>query len=97
MPAVHLRGQLICRDSNEAALVVRHLPRHVALTRAEAGCVSFRVEPSADPLVWEVEELFSDPEAFAVHQERVAGSEWGRVTAAIERRYTVEGASFGGT
>ncbi|WP_422933333.1 putative quinol monooxygenase [Sinomonas sp. P47F7] len=91
MTLVHLSGQLVCRDKSDASAVVRHLARHVALTRAEAGCVAFHVTPTDDPLVWQVDELFSDAAAFRAHQERVASSEWGRVTAGIERRYTIEG------
>ena len=35
--------------------------------------------------------LFQDAAAFTAHQQRVAGSEWGRATAGIERRYEIEG------
>ena len=89
--AVYLTGQLVCRDSEEVAIVVQHLDRHVTLTRAEPGCVSFGVTPTGDPLVWQVDEHFSDPDAFRLHQDRVAGSIWGRATAGIERRYTIVG------
>jgi quinol monooxygenase YgiN len=89
--AVYLSGQLVCRNNNQVAVVVQHLDRHVTLTRAEPGCVSFSVTPTGDPLVWKVDEHFSDPHAFRLHQERVAGSIWGRATAGIERRYTIVG------
>lgn len=91
MGGVHLSGQLVCRDGDEAAVVARHLARHMELTRVEAGCISFSVAPTADPLVWQVDELFRDAAAFRVHQERVATSDWWRATAGIERRYTTEG------
>ncbi|WP_261781637.1 VOC family protein [Rhodococcus sp. BP-332] len=87
---VHLSGQLVCRDDAELAVVSECLPRHVELTRAELGCVSFDVHQSGDPLVWLVDEYFTDDDAFARHQERVSSSEWGRRTAGIERRYVVE-------
>lgn len=90
MGSVTLSGQLICRDPGEAEVVRRHLPRHIELTRAEPGCLRFEVRPTDDPLVWQVEERFIDPPAFAQHQQRVAASTWGRATAGIERRYTVE-------
>ncbi|WP_231476127.1 VOC family protein [Rhodococcus sp. UNC23MFCrub1.1] len=89
-PHVHLSGQLICRDDAESAVVSECLPRHVELTRAEPGCVSFDVQQSDDPLVWQVDEYFTDDAAFARHQERVSSSEWGGRTAGIERRYVVE-------
>ncbi|TIC81989.1 antibiotic biosynthesis monooxygenase [Nocardioides sp. GY 10127] len=88
---VVLTGLLLCRDADEARTVEEHLPTHVALTRAEAGCLSFQVVPSAEPWVWEVSERFVDADAFRAHQARVAASEWGAATAGIERRYEVEG------
>ncbi|WP_423184603.1 putative quinol monooxygenase [Arthrobacter sp. NyZ413] len=91
MTEVHLSGQLVCSDTNELAAVVLHLPNHVALTRAEAGCISFHVSRTGNPLVWQVEERFRDAEAFHAHQHRATNSDWGRATAGIERRYTVEG------
>nr|WP_231637242.1 antibiotic biosynthesis monooxygenase [Microbacterium sp. No. 7] len=84
-------GELVCATPDEAATVREHLPRHVALTRAETGCLSFEVVQTDDPLVWRVAERFTGAAAFAAHQERVAASEWGRATTGIERRYTVSG------
>lgn len=91
MSQVRLRGQLICKNADEAALVHQHLSLHVRLTDAEPGCVSFKVRPAGDSLVWLVEEEFVDVAAFEAHQARVAASEWGLMTAGIERRYVVEG------
>lgn len=88
---VRLHGVLRCADAEEARTVTRHLPQHLTLTRAEPGCLSFRVEPSAEPLVWEVAEEFADAGAFRAHQQRVAASAWGRATADIAREYPVEG------
>lgn len=91
MTDVHLSGLLVCRDHDDVAVVVQHLDRHVGLTLAEVGCISFSVTATDDPLVWRVDESFRDAAAFRAHQERVASSEWGRATAGIERRYTIEG------
>ena len=91
MSGIHLSGTLVCRAAREAAIVASCLPEHVQLTRAERGCVSFEVAPAADPFVWTVEERFVDAAAFRAHQQRVAGSAWGRATTGIERRYEVEG------
>lgn len=91
MESVRLSGLLVCRDAEEAASVAEHLPRHVALTREEPGCVSFDVVPTDDPLVWRVEETFAGRDAFAAHQHRASGGDWGRATAGIERQYTVTG------
>lgn len=90
MPQVRLSGQLVCRNEDEAAVVLRYLPRHMALTRAEPGCLSFEVRRTDDRLVWRVEERFVDEAAFDAHQVRAAASVWGRVTSEIERRYVIE-------
>ena len=90
MSRVRLTGTLHCASDEEADLVRLHLPEHVRLTRAEPGCIAFDVRESADPLVWDVSEEFADEAAFAAHQQRVSESLWGRVTAGIERRYSVQ-------
>lgn len=91
MTSVHLTGLLRCHDAHEDALVAQHLPHHLALTRAEPGCVSFDVTRGEDPLVWTVAEVFEDAEAFGRHQDRVRDSAWGRATAGIVREYEVTG------
>ncbi|MGX9900026.1 putative quinol monooxygenase [Arthrobacter sp. SA17] len=91
MNNVRLTGQLICSDKDAVAIVAHHLPLHVELTRAEEGCILFEVNRSPGSLEWQVEERFRDGDSFRAHQERVKESEWGRVTAGMERRYTVEG------
>lgn len=91
MNEVRLSGLLVCESDDQALLVDHHLPLHVALTHAEPGCLSFDVTRTDDALVWHVEERFRDEAAFAAHQERAAGSEWGRATAGIERRYSIDG------
>lgn len=92
MTEVVLSGLLVCRDAEEVARVETHLPAHLERTRTEPGCLSFEVTRTDDPLVWRVEEHFADAASFRAHQERLAGSEWSRRTAGIERRdYTVSG------
>lgn len=91
MNNVFLNGQLVCNDPEQAAVVEQHLPRHLALTRAEPGCLSFEVKRTGNPLVWQVDEQFRDAESFRAHQQRVAESEWGRATAGIVRQYEIEG------
>lgn len=88
---VRLEGLLVCTTDAEAAAVVRELPRHVALTRAEPGCVLFEVVRTEDVLVWRVSEEFADAPAFRAHQVRAADSAWAEATAGIERRYVVDG------
>jgi len=89
VPGVILTGQLVCTNDEEAVIVARCLPRHVQLTRAEPGCISFVVRRIGS-LIWQVDERFVDAKAFESHQKRSAGSDWGRATVGIERRYTIE-------
>lgn len=95
MPDVRLHGYLVCSDEQDVVAVLEHLDAHIELTRAEAGCISFDVSRTDDPFVWRVEERFTDTVAFRRHQDRVAASDWGRATAGIERRYTIEGVESG--
>lgn len=89
--SVRLCGRLVCRDQAEADLVLRHLPEHLRLTRAEAGCESFDVVRQGTSLVWDVVESFRDEAALGAHRERMIGSAWATATARIERRgYVIE-------
>ena len=67
------------------------LPRHVELTRSEAGCLHFEV--TEDPLIegrLNVHEIFTNRNAFEAHQKRTAGSPWAEITAGLTRHYNVE-------
>ena len=88
---VTLSGTLNCANEEEAARVRAALDKHIALTRSEAGCISFEVTPTEDPLVWSVEEEFIDPAAFEAHQARASTSDWAVQTAGIARNYTIQG------
>ena len=66
------------------------LPKHIALTRSEPGCIYFSVEQDQNnPNNFTVYEEFSSQAAFDHHQMRVLHSDWGRLTAGIERHYTI--------
>ena len=86
---IELTGCLVCADGEEMKIVERHLPRHIELTREEAGCLHFDVVQTEDPLVWSVIERFADQSAFDAHQARVRASDWGRATAGIKRDYVI--------
>lgn len=83
----YLSGRLLCASSDEAEIVACHLPEHIRLSRAEPGCLSFEVTQEGDPLVWRVDECFTDRAAFELHQTRTRASDWGRATSAIARVY----------
>lgn len=87
---IRLRGQLICMSEVEAQAVRAHLPEHLALTRAEPGCVTFQVDPTDDPMVWEVMEAFRDRASFDAHQARTRASDWFAATRGILRDFKME-------
>jgi quinol monooxygenase YgiN len=86
---IRLTGHLICATAREADTIAQHLPDHLRLSRAETGCLQFDVHPTANPLIWQVEETFTDQAAFDLHQERTRASQWWTATAAIRREFTV--------
>lgn len=86
---IHLSGQLICTDEQQAAIVRAHLPDHIRLTLAEPGCLKFSVTQTADPLIWQVDETFADQTAFDAHQARTRASEWYKATARIARAFHI--------
>ena len=87
---IRLRGQLICMTDDEARAVRTHLPDHIALTRAEPGCLTFDVAETDDPLVWEVMEAFRDRASFDAHQARTRDSAWFAATRGILRDFRLE-------
>jgi quinol monooxygenase YgiN len=77
--------------ADRLASVEAALAEHIALTRAEPGCITFSVEP-CDQVEGRflVSELFRDQAAFDAHQARVKASDWGRISAGIPRNYDIE-------
>ena len=86
---VRVTGRLGCANDAQAARVRALLPEHIRLSRAEAGCLTFDVVPTTDPLVWELNETFTDRAAYAAHQARTRASEWGIETIGLSRRFEV--------
>ena len=87
---IHVTGRLICASEAEAAIVRAMLPEHIRLSRAEPGCLTFNVSPSADPMVWVLDESFQDHAAFEGHQTRTRASAWFAATREFERDFQVE-------
>ena len=86
---IKLTGRLVCTNREESKIVRHYLPEHKRLTHEEAGCLSFDVTETADPLIWQVEECFTDKDAFDTHQKRTKASVWGKETGAIAREYKI--------
>ncbi len=87
---IRLRGHLICTTEDEVAAVNAHLAQHIALTRAEPGCLSFEITPTDDPKVFEVMETFRTRDDFNAHQTRTRASVWFEATRGILRDFRVE-------
>ncbi|WP_373566600.1 putative quinol monooxygenase [Brevibacterium sp. 91QC2O2] len=68
MSVNELAGLLRCADDAEVETVCRYQPRHIELTRAEAGCLLFEVVQTGDPLIWSVAERLADESGFDAHQ-----------------------------
>lgn len=88
---VTLKGTLTCTTQDELSRVIAGVEEHIALTRAEAGCISFEVIQTEDPMVWSVSEAFTNAAAFQAHQTRAGASHWATLTEGIARDYQIEG------
>lgn len=87
---IRLSGRLVCMTEEERAAVLTHRPAHEAATRAEAGCISFRIDDTDDPMIFDVSESFRDRAAFDAHQTRTRDSAWFAATRHILRDFRVE-------
>ncbi|MFM5384476.1 putative quinol monooxygenase [Aeromonas veronii] len=71
---------------------VEFADNHIQLTRAETGCLIFKVtQDPLNPCRFDVYEEFVDQAAFQAHQARVKSSRWRKITVNVERHYTVTG------
>ncbi len=86
---VFLQGHILV-PPERLEQVRKALPAHIALTRAEKGCISFEVTED-DQIAgrFDVSEVFQNQTAFDAHQDRTRNSEWFRITEGIPREYSV--------
>jgi len=84
-----LQGHIIV-PKDELPHVQAALPKHIELTQQETGCLVFKVTQDLENNEqFNVYEEFSDRKSFESHQDRVKSSNWGQVTARVERHYTI--------
>ncbi|HAS3568574.1 antibiotic biosynthesis monooxygenase [Vibrio navarrensis] len=89
MSKVILKGFIIIPESELSAVKIE-LETHKRLTLEEPGCLVFEVsESSENPFKFNVYEEFVDRASFEAHQQRVKSSQWGLVTANVERHYEI--------
>ena len=89
MVKVTLKGTIVV-PAEQLEAVKDALVEHIALTRAEEGCLVFDVSQSADnPLAFDVYEEFVDDAAFSAHQARAKGTHWVEVTSDAKRDFVL--------
>ncbi len=86
---VHLNGYMDAPlDKFEAVSIA--VQEHIALTRAEDGCISFKVTPCPDVKGrFLVAETFQNRTAFDQHQLRAGQSKWAQITKGMPRTYEI--------
>ncbi|MCF6305471.1 MAG: antibiotic biosynthesis monooxygenase [Rhodobacteraceae bacterium] len=89
MAKVFLDGLLVATTAADRAVIDLYLEEHIALTRAEPGCLKFEVyEDPKKRNTFIVSEVFDSESSFDAHQERAKNSEWGKVSEKLERKFT---------
>ena len=89
MTRVILKGYVIVPDDDLDA-INEALPAHIVNTRAEDGCLLFNVTQDVNKKNrFSVHEEFINKESFLNHQDRVKRSEWGNVSANLEKHYHI--------
>ena len=86
---IRLRGTLTCLTAADLAVVQTYLPEHICLSRAEPGCIAFDVRQSADPLIWLLDETYTDKAAFEAHQTRNRASVWWEFSQGLRRDFNL--------
>lgn len=87
MAEIILTGTVTC-PPDRLSEVRAALPDHIALSRAEPGCLSFAVTETT-PGIFAVAERFADRAAFDAHQTRTAASPWAEVSRDLPRTYEI--------
>lgn len=67
------------------------IPEHVRLSREEPGNIHFNITATDDPMVWEVDEAFTDAAAFDAHKARMGKAAWADAAVGIERDLKITG------
>ncbi len=88
MSKVLLTGTLTCAP-HEVDDVLSIIDDHIRKSRAEAGCLQFELwQDELTPTDFHISEVFLSEAAFAKHQDRSQGSDWGRITGHMARDFT---------
>lgn len=86
---ITLSGTLTCKTPDDCRVIETYLPEHNRLSRAEPGCVTFDVVQTANPLIWHLDETYTDRAAFDAHQARNRGSVWWQMSQGLIRDFKI--------
>ena len=86
---IRLTGTLNCTTEDDLKIVEAYLPEHTRLSRAEPGCISFSVTQTANPLIWQLDETYTDQAAFEAHQTRNRASIWWQKSKGLVRDFQI--------
>ena len=76
---------------HDLSAVKAELINHIALTRAERGCITFSVTQRPEmPTLFDVYEAFDSMASFEAHQTRVSRSKWAKITERVQRHYHIQ-------
>ena len=86
-PLRHISGQLRCADIGQLMRALDLLPEHAEHSRSEPGNLRFDLIQTDDPMVFELNELYADDDAFQAHRARLKGARWGAESHGISRHF----------
>ena len=86
-PMLSLSGQLRCADIGQLLRALDLLPEHAELSRAEPGNLRFDLAQTENPMIFGLDELYADEDAFQAHRTRLHDSRWGAESHGITRDF----------
>ena len=61
----------------------------IEASRAEPGCVIFEAVQTTDPMVWQIDETYTDRTSFDAHQTRNRASIWWEMSQGLVRDFKI--------
>lgn len=87
-PEAFIMGGYVIAPEDDLPNILSEMPKHIALSRAEPGCVRFDLwQDDIDPMKLHMIEIFKDLNAAEFHRDRMKHTNWKKAAANIERDY----------
>lgn len=86
---IRLTGTVTCKTPDDRRVIETYIPDHIRLSRAEPGCLTFDVVQTADPMIWHLDETYTDQAAFDAHQTRNRASIWWQLSQNFVRDFKI--------